>query len=262
MLQRSLIFAPLAIVLTVSTTNAEMITMATQAHPLPSTITIDLYIGGGPRTGGTFIATTGPAEVTGQCVVDLNLDASGSGTATLVSANVLLAAFGPSTIDLGTIGTVDLVADNVEIAANGDGMVDNGAISSIVGTYLNYAFVSGTAALINPTGPIASFLSNLDVSYDFTSFPVEVNDYQFFSIPLGTVDNGTGLYSPLPEFNFSTEASLALETGSTPIYANVIADLHFVAVPEAGSLTMLGMLVMSAGAAVARRKLLPRWRDG
>lgn len=91
-------------------TSAGIVAVDTAHHPVLSTLTIDLYLNGRPGIG-VFLGGAGPALVTGSGVLDIDLDASDTGTASLLSSHLRLDSFGPQTLDLGVLGTIDVRAD-------------------------------------------------------------------------------------------------------------------------------------------------------
>ena len=292
------IMAALVLAMGVGSAHAELYTMYTSdlavkpgtGTTAASSFGINLNVAGllgvpGPANQPPAL-TTGfiSSALSGSGVVDMNLDASNSGTMNISGLKLSLANV--SYVQTGTLlgfspYTIDLKLNNVQIEINATGInVVNGAFSITSATVGSLALNGGSldyilniAALgVNETGSLA--LEGDD------AVVVDFADLGSASIP-GTADDdaggsdsgtpdGTGHTDDLPgltgisnidtdgaEVNISFQgltiaSSLDLSGAALPITIGVNGGIS-VSVPEAGSMTLVGLAGV-AGLAVVRMR--------
>lgn len=124
-------------------------------------------------------------------------------------------------------------------------------------TYLDFSIYHGTIAAFNPTGFVAALMAGLgvsEISHDFAANPIAQHLYTGSGgFPLGTLDDGPGLYSPLPEFNFAYNLDTQILFDAPTLWAQIKVDLHFAAVPEPSSLALAFGAMICLGAFQIRR---------
>lgn len=223
----------------------------TQAHPVPSTLTLDLYLGD-PNAGGVQLASVGPYIVSGGIDAVGSVDAGGNGTLAITESRVDVPDVSNQLIDLGALGSLQFDASNVALHfANQPVDVAGGAFDMHNSNYYVVGLDSASLRLHTAAGPITALADPylpLEVALDG---PYLGGWYDFEPGAFtGTFDLGPGLFSSLGEVNLrSDEVAVPLTTipGLGELFVGIRADLHFAPVPEPSS---LALAIMGAATAV------------
>lgn len=235
--------------------HAAVLTLNTDDHPLASSLTLTLgFVGSGIED------SIGPTPVHGTMVVDVNLDASDSGTFTINSTSLILDNIGPETLNLGAFGTVDIAMVGIEFSmAGGPITATNSNFSITTSTPGGFGFVDGFLVLTNATGFLGSIAGPDPDDIDLLDDPAE-SDFADLVAPLvGTIDLDSGLNdADGAEVNLPLSVNIDLGSG---LYLRVDAAFHVgTAIPEAGSMLLMGMGVIGVVGAVGGRRVLRRSR--
>lgn len=256
------VFATLALLVTSASVDAGIFNFnaTTGQHPLPSSLSLQILI---PDAG--VAATIGPVGVSGSGNVTTNLDAGNSGTVQINGSTLNLANFGPQTITLGAFGGADASLSNVAVNIVAGPVPVSGRNFSLNSSSPGSITVnSGSVILSNPTGLLGAFLPG-GTSIDFSANPVSL---PFSSLGAGTIngttdDDTSGLDPNGAEVNIPLDATIQVTSlGSLPVFARIFGNVNLgssvTAIPEAGSMVLLGLAGVAAFGFTRIRRSLSR----
>ena len=230
----------------------------TEAHPINSTIALDLYLGN-PSSGGIYLTTAGPTDLIGHGPMVIDIDENGDGT---VNAGIfdLLMADAVQTREIGTLGTIDISFQSFHISVTTGVLPVKSNVITLddAGAGFAMAFDGGQITLSNPTGMLATLLPGTRV-YNYGNKPFSIDQFDVHNRGvLGSTDNGPELFSTESEFNIDlTGIDIFLfgfgSNGS--IWGHTSGSLHL-AVPEINSLGLLLPVFLVTGFVLRRKAIL------
>jgi len=219
---------------------------STSAHPLSSSLLIDVFIGDlASNPGLPPIGSIGPGELTGTAEIDIDIDALGNGTVQFLGSQLQFENL-IGTFDLGVLGTVDYALEGVTFSWSTVPIgVVAGDYASPFDDVVTLTFFAGTFLIDNATGPLADLvgtgtLSERDYAANpHTAFWGTTANQGFF----GTVDTGAGglveaaaasVVIPGVSFPIINVPNLG------PISLGLSGGIH-IAVPEPSTFSMLAI---------------------
>jgi hypothetical protein len=218
---------------------AEVFTMHSSLHPLPSNLTIQFYLGTSDDPFLVPLGALGPLSVTATFVADVQIDSNGNGIFEILSSTMVLAS-GAGTLDLGALGTVDYVHSGLGFTfVSGLRSVDFNSFIFPFDEDGSLIINQGVIEMFNPTGALAALDPNFFVVGDYGANPLTADpDFNVFQPFIGLVDAGAGLASPRAEIQFgipSFATKFIAVTGGLYIYGEFVGSINVAAVPEAPS---------------------------
>lgn len=233
---------------------------STAAHPLASTIAVDLYLGD-PNNGGGLAGVLEPIEIEGTVDLVATIDGSGNGTLAITSSSMIAAGVNDVLANFGILGTALTDVESLEIyLANQIVPVTGNAVDIVQSSYYSVGLTEAFLSVHSPTGPLEGLVENI--------VPIEVDrDELFYAGPgdfvdpvfSGTFDEGSGLFTPRPELNLIYD-DVALFLINIPglgdLWGVMRGEVHVAYVPEPSG-WILGVMG-SVGLLAVRRRLRTR----
>lgn len=254
---RPLFYFPATLIVFLSATlaNAEIITVSTANHPLPSQCVIEVYLGNIEPLGGILIYTSEPLALSGTAILDVQLDALNSGSVQIVDSHIDIEDISPRTVDLLGLGTVDVSTTGLVLRVT-SGLI---AVAETAFTITNLTtgsldVIAGQGTASNPTGVVADFIPGGE-TIDFSIDPLIGPFSLFLNDASGTVDDDASLFASGPEFNLGNPIFVVDDPLFEPlVYLRFVAKAHLSAIPELSSMFFI-VVVSSVGlAAIALRR--------
>lgn len=247
---------------TTSQTEVTPRVFSTAAHPLQSTLAVDLYLGD-PNDGGSFAASVGPITIEGT--MDIVAAINGSGDGTFAVTNTSLTANGVTNlpVDFGLLGTAEFDVNSIEIyLANQIANVVANSIDLTTSPYYVAGLTQSDMMLHSPTGGLEVFLEDI-VPLEFSVDRLFYGGPSDFTNPIldGTFDEGIGLFTDLPEFNLvydNAALDLFYVEGLGTIYGVINGEFHVAYVPEPSGFALATMAVLGGLAFIRRRNKASR----
>ena len=254
----ALVLFALSFSILTSVASGEVITVSTQGSTIQNGGSIQAYLGA-PGQGGPLLATLSNLTLSGTAVINVNLDSTGSGTVQLISTDLVVSNIPTTTITLGELGTVDLTATGLTIdMSTGIIPVSNNNYVVNESTPGTFTADGGILSISNPTGTLSSFFPGglyYNLYADPFSGPFSA-DYPDLS---GSVFNGpNGAILNIGNPQFSIDNPLQNYNLYTFAYLEYTFQVQLVsaAVPELGSLTLIGFMGGIGMSVVVYRRLL------
>lgn len=234
---------------------------STAAHPLQSKITVQLMLGQGqPGNTDPMLVNLADIPLHGEISAASQLDASNSGFVQVHGASLMVDDVLNRLINVVGLGTLRLDLEESLVDLWSQKLVaENGSIQIDPSDVFRVGVIGGEVTLRNPTGTLATIAgSEFPLVRDFAVDPVITSLADRAASPLtGSIDQGTGLFTPLRELNLHIPPvnSQPFEAGGVSFYLRISAELHTAIVPEPSTwiLAATGLAALAAPA-MRRRK--------
>lgn len=274
------VLASLAVIGSAGIGRAEVYTMYTAGTPSytgtvtsqPSTLGLNINL------AGLVNAAITPVNYLpgGTTVVDMNLDATDSGTLHLVSTSITLQDF-VQNVPLGILGSVVATGTGIGVSVSGGPItVTNGAFNITSATPGTLSINSGSISLVGTVLGQA-----VDASIDFNAEPVVLSFAELGAISIpGTADaDAGGSDNDTDPHNHSSDPGLTglslIDTDGAEVHLNygavsiattitsgtltlpttiALVGGVSVSVPEVGTMSMVGMAALGMAAVAIRRR--------
>lgn len=209
---------------------------STAAHPLASTIAVDIYVGD-PNNGGGLAGVLEPITLEGTMDIVAAIDGLGDGTVAVTNTSVMAAGLSDLLANFGILGTALTDVENLEIyLANQTASVAGNTFDLAQSPYYAAGLTNAFLSVHSPTGALEGFLEDLvpielDVDELYYAGPGDLTDPVF----TGTFDEGSGLFTPRPELNLTYD-NIALPLVDVPglgeLWGVIRGEIHVAYVPE------------------------------
>ncbi|MBY0588015.1 hypothetical protein K2X85_12615 [bacterium] len=211
-------------------------TVTTSAHPLPSFGIIEVYAGDLPPSG-LLVFRSPRLAFDGGGTLTTNFDATQTGPFQ-TSLNLRVEDLVDFPVDLGPLGSFTLTSLGLTLGLQtGDILATNSAYALGPGTARvagSIGINAGSVNITNTAGAIGTLYPQ-GFFYDFTGNLSAVNLSALLDRVDGSVDAGTGLFSPRAELNIGNPDFMVRTFILSPFLLRIIPEIHLAAIPEAST---------------------------